>query len=167
MDLIYFSDKMEVDSEEEDRKSLERAIFMAEGKTAARSNYIQGPEGYEEWANTLINFELDLKYFGNAYLGDCYWEGRSMAATYMKRLAVRYSTSPQATPLIKAAEAYGIVESLLKQFTILFPFITSDPQDNFTEENRLKGAELLMKAKKSEIRAIQSLKDALHAWLKN
>ena len=164
MDLIYFTDEFDVNSAEEDRKSLERAIIIAEGKNVARNGYVAGPEAYDEWAETLSNLKLDLNAFGNSYVIDCYWEGKGIAAEYLRRLSERFKDLPQSKLLLLASNEYRKVEASFKKLTELFPFLSKKHQDDLTDENRKLGAQILNSSKKDEINAIQFMKEALNLW---
>ncbi len=164
LDLIYFTNKIDVNSNEEDRKSLKRAIVNAEGKNVARNGYIAGPEAYDEWADTLSNLELDINAFGNRYITDCYWEGKGIAAEYLKRLSERFKNLPQSKLLLQASEEYKKVETIFKKLTKLFPSFSKNPQDDLTDDNRKLGAQLLKSSKIHEINAIEFMKEALKLW---
>ncbi len=164
MDLIYFTDQIEIDSKEEDRKSVERAVIMAEGNGVARNGYAAGSEAYDEWADVLNNLELEIDAFGNSYVIDCYWEGKRIAAEYLRRLSERFINLPQSKILLQASEEYKKVESSFKELSKLFPFFSKNHKDDLTDDNRNKGAQLLKLSKINEEKAIKFLKDALKAW---
>ncbi len=165
MDLIYFTNKLDVNSAEEDRKSLERAIVNAEGKNVARNGYIAGPEAYDEWADILNNLTLEINAFGNSYIIDCYWEGKGIAVEYLKRLSERFKNFPQSKLLLQASEEYKKVETSFKKLTKLFPFISKNPQDDLTDDNRKIGSQLLKSSKINEKVAIKFMKEALKLWM--
>ena len=164
--LHYFSfDKeLEVDPKVRDKEAIERAIFMAEGKTYAHEDtYVAGPEAFVEWANVLktgIN-EVDLLYIGNSYVANCALEGKSTAVEFLKRVATRYIDKPQYKPLIKASEEFSKSKELLAEFVEIFPFAF---EGEFPEDKRKKGADLLLKIKPNELKAIDHLKEAMKVW---
>ncbi len=162
LDLFYFTEKIEIDQTKEDRIAIERALNMTRGTKVAREHYVAGPAAYEQWASMLETKE-DIDVFGNSYLGACYHEGKDCAATFLRRMAKKYSEYPQKNGLEKASEAFQNAEKELKRFTELFPSLQSK-EIVMTPENRKEGAMLLREAKKHEEAAIDHLKNTLTEW---
>lgn len=100
------------------------------------SNYISGPEAFNEWAKTLEGNIEYISYHGNSYVAECILEAACYANTFLKKLNHRYISSH----LIKAQEAYSNIENSLKKFEQLFPF-AFDGDLNF--DKRERGAKLL------------------------
>ena len=107
---------------------------------------------------------MDLNAFGNSYFIDCYWEGKGIAAEYLRRLSERFKDLPQSKLLLLASNEYMKVEASFKNLTELFPFLSKNHKDDLTDDNRKLGSQILKSSKKDEINAIQFMKEALNLW---
>ena len=124
-------------------------------------NYVGGPVALDEWAEVLEGLPEDRQnYHGNSYVGACVWEGRSMAAEFLKRLLKKYR-GKQSRHLQEAAQCYEKGADLMKEFTRIFPFKL---QGEMKLEYRKKGAKILRKVRPLEEETIRHIKKALKEW---
>ena len=124
--------------------------------------YVAGPDAFEEWAIALERGpEAALSYHGNSYVAECMHEAKETASTFLKRLAKKYASRPQAEHLTKAAQEYAASETLLKQFTWIFPFAM---EGAMPPDSREKGAGLLRSVKPHELAAIARMREAYKSW---
>ncbi len=148
----------EVAEHEIDKKAIERAIFIAEGPLPKwmAETYVAGPRAFGVWAEVLEKGS-ENPYMGNSYVGGCTHEAKLIAAQFLENLAEKYENKPQAKFLSLASQAYRKVESLLKEFTELFPFAL---EGEMSKDSCLKGAQILRSAEKPELEGIKHLKAA-------
>lgn len=158
-----FGNEVKVDPEVRDKEAIERAIRMTEGETYAHENYTAGPEAFVEWAHILQTGIMgeELNYQGNSYVANCALEGRSTAIEFLKRLAIRYKDKPQSKHLIRASEEFSKSRDLLEEFVKLFPFAF---EGEIPVDKRKPGAELILKIKPNELKAIEHFKEAVKEW---
>lgn len=161
LDASFFREKVELDAAVADREAVERAIRFAAADVPIHNNYVGGPAALDEWANVIENLPEDRhNYHGNSYVGACVWEGRVLAAEFLKRLSKKYR-GKQSQHLGEAAEYYEKGSGLMREFTGVFPFKL---QGEMRLEDRRKGAEILRKARPLEEEAIRHMKRALEDW---
>lgn len=161
MHFVMF--KGEAKGEPDDREAVRRAVKLAEGKWAI-PRYAAGPAAYDEWARVLETGSLEegtLNYHGNAYVVQCYLEGRECASEFLERLAERHKGKPQSRHLAEASKSYAEVGKALAEVGKLFPFGFNG---TFPQDKRTKGAAILRSAKPHEEAAIGHMRKALEAW---
>jgi hypothetical protein len=159
--LILEEEGTPVEEDERDRLAIQRAIKMAEGKYR-EENYAQGPDAFERWSKNLEEgSDKSLVHHGNAYVGECTKEGFSLGGSFLNRLAKTYSKNTQGEPLAMASAEYLQAEETMKEFTELFPFAF---EGELPAEKRMKGAEILRRAKTNVVKAISLMKKAIDEW---
>ena len=89
-----------------------------------------------------------------------------MAASFLMRFFRRYKSEPFARDLEEASHQYKHVAEKLRVLTELFPFSMglNWKEDEFNDDKRIMGSELLRDAKPHVIAAIESMKKALEKW---
>ncbi|MFX0065364.1 MAG: ArsR/SmtB family transcription factor [Candidatus Hermodarchaeota archaeon] len=175
--FLYFTKSDEIRSvEEEDKKSIIRAIKMAKGIDIAPENpvlgseHIAGLEAYDEFARTLLNFDMDLHplvKLGTAFYSRFYHDAKCIAMEYLERVARKYASLPQAEPLIKASKEYRAIKNIFDECMELFPYFEIKVQPSptsITDENRKRGAKIILDAQKHEKAAISFLEEAVDLW---
>ncbi len=155
----------EIESEDIDKKSLDRAINFAKGIDVARVNFVAGPEAYTEWCNTLKNFQTNnFNIFGNSFLAKFYLDAKNVCSEYLDRLSNNSQKKNVRSNLIQASKQYRKVKNYLEEFSELFPYF--EQNQNILNENTIgKGISLLKKAKIDELKAIESMEAALNSWI--
>ncbi len=175
--FLYFTKRDEIRSvEEEDKKSITRAIKMARGIDIAPerqilgSEHIAGLEAYDEFARTLLEFDLNLHpllKLGTAFYSRFYHDAKCVAMEYLERVARKYASSPQAGPLLKASKEYRAIKNIFDECIELFPYFEIKVQPSptsITDENRKRGAKIILDAQKHEKAAISFLAEAVDLW---
>jgi hypothetical protein len=158
LEAFFFREKAEPDPAQLDEEALERAIRFAEAKMPILDNYVAGPTALDEWANVLENLpEKEQNYHGNSYVAACVWEGRAIAAEFLKKIAEKHSNG-YSKHLLAAAECYTKGMKLMGEFMKIFPFKF---QGEMKLDDRRKAAKLLRKVRPLEKEAIQHLKRTL------
>ena len=160
LDAYFFSDEIEVDRAETDRKAIERGLRLAKGQMEVVERYAHGPEAWTEWAEVLECHPEQSLYHGNSYTAACWQEARSMAAEFLDRMADRHE-GPHVKHLREASRIYGEIAGLLSEFTEIFPF---KPEGDMPMEARKRGAEILKRVKPLDGKAAAQLKRALETW---
>ena len=177
---LAFTEPIEVTEETlRDKQAVERGVLIARGAESIEG-YVSGPESFDEWALTLemgivpdseeesreLKGNTQLSYHGNSYVAACTQEGLDLSAAFLARLAERYQGESFSKDLSKAAENYKKAASVIQEYTGLFPF-SHDKNwnpDEFPDEKREKGAELLRRVKPLVETAIAQMEVAIRKW---
>lgn len=172
--FLYFTKSEDIKSgEEEDKISILRSINMAKGINVTPENpilgyeYISGLEAYNEFADILLNFDTSIPDIATGFHGRYYQDAKAVATEYLERLARKYASLPQGEPLLMASKQYREIKNIFEEFMVLFPYFdikSNKSKKSMTEENRKKGADLLMKAKDYEESGIKYLERAAKQW---
>ncbi|MHA1909320.1 MAG: hypothetical protein ACW98Y_18630 [Candidatus Thorarchaeota archaeon] len=167
-----------------DKDALQRAIHIAKGvkfddeKTDA--GYVTGPDALSQWADTIktgvvpkseeeskqIKGKTQLNYHGNAYVAACTKEGMDLASSFLMRLSRRYKSETFTKDLEEASHQYKHAGEKMRIFTELFPFSMelNWKEEEFNEEKRAMGSQLLSDAKPHIVAAINSMEKAFSKW---
>ena len=162
---FYFTKDKEIRTpEDEDRKSIKRAIEFAKGSYFNQSDFISGPKAYDNWINVLNSGKKEkIKNFGNSILGQFYYDAKFITSEYLDRLSRIYEEKPQSEFLRNASQCYREAKMRLEHFTVMFPH-PSQKNDIPTLEKRKKGINIISKVKDFEINAIENLEKAYEKW---
>jgi hypothetical protein len=177
---LVFNDSIEIEENStRDRKAIARAVVIAKDIEKIEG-YVSGPASFAEWALTLEmgivpesedeNEELKdftkLNYHGNSYVAACTQEGLGLAASFLVRLAERHQGQSFSTKLAEAAHYYNRAATVMQAFTERFPFSTDKNwnPDEFPDEKRSTGAEILRQAEPLVVTAISKMEEALKKW---
>jgi DNA-binding transcriptional ArsR family regulator len=161
----YFENKRELeDSEDIEKKALERAFAFANGEKYSNGGYYVGPQAYDLWIHMLDNGnEENIDKFGNSVLGIYYYDAKDVTTEYLNRLSRKYTNTPQGTYLNEASKNYREAKMHLEEFTVLFPYF--EPENSvLTRENRDDGVKILNSVRESEIKAIENLEKSIENW---
>jgi hypothetical protein len=160
--LFFDPTEAEKITEEIDKKTIERAINMIEGENITHNHYMAGIEAYNVWAKVLEGGRSEnIIYHGNSYVGACTEEGKLVATEFLDRLAKKYENKPQRELLKLASKEYQKAESLMKEFTTIFPF---KMEGEMPKKKCLEGAQILRSAIDPETQALKYLKEILIIW---
>ncbi|MFX1260081.1 MAG: hypothetical protein ACFFAN_19700, partial [Promethearchaeota archaeon] len=119
------------------------------------------PEAFEEWATVLEGEIENVSYHGNSYVGICALESLSLAASFLEGFPQRYKNTTQENLIKRIAEKYHIIERIMQDFVLLFPF-AFDGDLSITK--RKKGAELLRSITPELNTIVEYLKMILDIW---
>ncbi|MHA2296212.1 MAG: ArsR/SmtB family transcription factor [Candidatus Hodarchaeales archaeon] len=163
--FFYFVEEKPILHEEiEDKESLSRAIKMAKGIEVAPEGYVAGPEAYKEWAEILENGDTSqINTFGNSYLGRRYHDAKVVVTEYLERLSRKYASFPHTDVLRDASYEYRRTKNVLEKFIMIFPYY-EQRKIKMTVDNRKIGANLLLKAREYELKAIKNMEKANKEW---
>ena len=160
LDAIFLREEAEAGGVAADRRAVERGLRFSRGQMPVNERYVHGPGAWTEWADVLENHpEKDL-YHGNSYSAACWKEARAMAAEFLGRMADRHEGA-HVRPLREASAVYGELAGLLGELTEVFPF---GLEGEMSREDRMRGAEILKRARLLDERAAAQLERALEAW---
>ncbi len=162
---FYFKNHIERnDVDFEERQSINRAIRFIEGSNFSHEGYLFGSDAYDLWIDSLNDNDPEtIDIFGNSVLGQYYYDGKSVAAEYIDRLARKYKGKPQGVYLKNAFQEYRDAKRHLEKFTFLFPYF--EPEKSvLSPENRKKGINILADVKNSELKALEFLEKAYNSW---
>lgn len=177
---LVFKDSIDVkDNSARDRKAIARAVVIAKDLEKIEG-YVSGPASFAEWA---LNLEMGivpesedekkeledmtkLNYHGNSYVAACTQEGLELAAAFLKRLAERHQQQSFSKKLAEASHYYKRAATVMQAFTEQFPFSTDKNwnPDEFPDEKRSTGAEILRQAEPLVVTAIAKMEEALKKW---
>ena len=161
LEAFFFRDKVRSNPTKLVKVALERATRFAEASMPINNNYVAGPEALDEWANVLESLpEKEQNYHGNSYVAACVWEGRAIAAEFLKRITETHSNE-SSEHLLAAYECYAKGMKLMGEFMKIFPFKF---QGEMKLEDRRKASNLRRKVKPLEKEAIQHMKTALKTY---
>ncbi|MFW9849377.1 MAG: hypothetical protein ACFFF4_09560 [Candidatus Thorarchaeota archaeon] len=167
-----------------DRDAIKRAIHIARGvsfgEESVDASYITGPDALSQWAEIIetgvvpkseeeanqMKDRMKLNYHGNAYVAECTKEGMSLAASFLMRLFRRYKHESFSNDLEEASHEYKHAAEKMRIYTELFPFSMelNWKEEEFNEEKRVMGSQLLRDAKPYVIVAIEHMENALNNW---
>ncbi len=164
LQAIFLREETKEISKQDDQDAIQRAITLIESQNFALTDYVYGPEAYDEWANILDQFGEETKHthkIACGYFGELYYERKDYAIQFLQRIIQRARDKPPSLFLTKVIEEYKKIRSLLKQFIDLFPmFETYD-----MNEDRIKnGTTILREIKQYEYNALKFLKEAINLW---
>jgi hypothetical protein len=177
--MVFKDPKDVADESALDKEAVARAIEIAKGAEKIEG-YVSGLDSFDDWAHTLeagivpesekesreIKGTTQLSYHGNSYVAACTQEGLGLSAAFLERLANRYKDKSFSKHLTKASENYKQAAALMKEYTELFPFSLErnwNPEE-FSDEKRSRGAELLRNAKPSVESAITQMEESIKNW---
>lgn len=174
--------KEQIDAKDEsvrDKEAVMRAVEVAKGAEMIEG-YVSGPDSFDDWAHTLeagvvpeseeesqeIKGFTQLNYHGNSYVAACTQEGLGLSGIFLRRLADRYKGKRFSKNLTKASEDYKTAAALMNEYTELFPFSHErnwNPEE-FPDEKRSKGSELLREIRPYIESAIAQMEEAIKNW---
>jgi hypothetical protein len=122
------------------------------------ADWSSGAAAYDRWANALRT-RSDVIPFGNGYNAQCWEEARRLAATFVDRVATR---NPHVRALRDAHAGFRRSAEALKKVAELFPFPAA--KEDLNDAKRQAGADALLDAKEGDLRALDSLRQAMRNW---
>ncbi|MCK5115121.1 MAG: hypothetical protein KAR44_00875 [Candidatus Aegiribacteria sp.] len=142
-----------------ERESVRSAVMMMNRLNYA-PNMQCGLSAYDFWCTQLA--EEKAVMWTNSYNAQCWSEARQFAADFIGRLAKNNS---EIEHLREAHDYFLAVAENMKGISEMFPFTLKFEKDLITDSETITRAiGFLESAKKNEIGAIESLKQALSEW---
>ncbi len=127
--------------------------YQTDPSRFALPGYTQGPAGYDIWIKALQKGEYDS--LGVAYNAHVWAEARTYAMLFLQEIPGLLGDKLDYAPLAQASELYNQAADALRQVCELYPF--PPRPESFTPETASQAAELLTKARDSELEAVKHL----------
>jgi DNA-binding HxlR family transcriptional regulator len=161
LQALSFIKKESTSSQEQmDLNALKKALTF-NLKAPPTENYTIGPSAYQIWSKNLKNkFNQPTAYHANSYLGECYYELKTLCVLFLNTLADRYSGN-RSKKLKQAAQEYQEVMDLLAKFKKIFPFAM---KGKFTQNMIQKGFGILQAIPPYEENAFKIIQEIVENW---